>query len=158
MELHESAVKLRSLEIQRWTCSGYDQYRTNCIRCGHEFDQAFYRPLCEQQPTKISLVCQVCANELEARADDSPTETPKELSARIHFDWWGKCRTCEFWDGVRDFGLRDEPGGLCKNEKSALHGQMPWSEGHCEYWDSYDYETALEVLDGKWNHLCGPVS
>ena len=29
-------------------------------------------------------------------------ETPKELSVRIHYDWWNKCRTCEFWTGDRD--------------------------------------------------------
>lgn len=49
-------------------------------------------------------------------------ETEKELSVRIHYDWFYQCRTCQFWNG-----------------------------------DSYDYETALEAIDGKWNYLHNPT-
>ena len=80
-------------------------------------------------------------------------ETPKELSVRIHYDWLYQCRTCEFWDGQR--GYLDD-GGYCKNEKSPLFGAVTTWCGHCQCWDSYDYETALEVFDGKWNHIHCP--
>lgn len=74
------------------------------------------------------------------------TETEKEFSIRIHYDWWCMCRTCRFWTGSDV--TRMDPG-ICSNEKSALFKQETWTEGHCEKWDSYDIETAFEFLEGK---------
>lgn len=76
-------------------------------------------------------------------------ETPKELSVRIHYDWKGQCRTCTFWTGDR----AAVGSGFCKNEKSDLYELVTVTCGHCPCWDSYDYETALEVLDGRWDHI-----
>lgn len=84
-------------------------------------------------------------------------ETPKELSVRIHIDWLYQCRTCEHWDGRREFlPLGESENGHCINNKSPLFKECTSSCGHCECWDSYDYETALELFDGKWNHLFLP--
>lgn len=79
-------------------------------------------------------------------------ETPKELSVRIHYDWLNKCRTCSFWTGNRD----KMANGVCSNEKSDLHNLETTTNGHCKEWDSYDYKTALEVLDGEWDHIHNP--
>jgi hypothetical protein len=80
------------------------------------------------------------------------TETPKELSARIHYDWLYQCRTCEFWSGDRS-GVQD---GCCKNQESDLFNELTSICGHCKCWDSYDYETVLEVFDGKWDSIMNP--
>ena len=42
-------------------------------------------------------------------------------SVRLHEDWWGKCRTCRFW-------------------------QVTTTEGHCRQWDSFDVDVALETM------------
>lgn len=63
-------------------------------------------------------------------------------SYRLHEDWWGKCRTCEFWKSED----RWEPG-LCQNKKSPMFEQETWTEGHCQNWDSFDYHTALKILE-----------
>ena len=68
----------------------------------------------------------------------------KEESKRIHMDWWGKCRTCAFWQGSDE--TRMEPG-VCTNQASELHEQETWIDGYCVKWDSFDIETALEMLD-----------
>ena len=70
----------------------------------------------------------------------------KEESKRLHMDWWGKCRTCKFWQGT-DVGkqIRWNPG-QCANPVSELYLQETWTEGHCHKWDSFDIETALELL------------
>ena len=73
-------------------------------------------------------------------------ETPKQLSVRIHCDWLNKCRTCEFWGDNREDVLSKSN---CKNEKSPLFGELTTSDGYCSEWDSYDYETALEMFDEK---------
>lgn len=67
----------------------------------------------------------------------------KEESIRLHYDWWGQCRTCEFWQSAD----RKAPG-LCGNLTSPLYNNETWTEGHCEKWDSFDIETALEFLQG----------
>ena len=86
----------------------------------------------------------------------SPPETPKELSARIHYDWYAQCRTCEFW------ACKDRSDVLskasCDNKKSDMCGVVTTSSGHCKQWDTYDYETALEILDGKWDHIHNPLA
>jgi hypothetical protein len=67
-----------------------------------------------------------------------------EESYRLHEDWWGKCRTCEFWSSED----RWKPG-LCNNQKSLLFQQETWTEGHCSEWDSFDYPIALQLLDDE---------
>jgi len=74
----------------------------------------------------------------------------KEESIRIHSDWWGKCRSCRFWQGTdNNTGpikhLRWNPG-LCTQPDSPLFEQETWTEGHCEKWDSFDIETAFEIM------------
>jgi hypothetical protein len=68
----------------------------------------------------------------------------KQESRRIHEDWWGKCRTCAFWQGS---DLRRMVPGLCTNPISNLHGQITWTEGYCPKWDSFDIETAFELME-----------
>lgn len=70
----------------------------------------------------------------------------KAESIRLHYDWWGQCRTCEFW--IDSDITRFKPG-ICSNEKSALFKKVTWTEGDCDKWDSFDIETALEFLEGK---------
>ncbi len=41
--------------------------------------------------------------------------------------------------------------GVCSNENSSLFEQETWTEGHCSKWDSFDIDTALEFLDGKYS-------
>jgi hypothetical protein len=81
-------------------------------------------------------------------ADISPAE-----SLRLHTDWWGKCLTCRHWQTkvVMLHGelSRSQEPGLCGFEKSDLAGQETWIEGHCGWWDSYDVDTALRILDGE---------
>jgi hypothetical protein len=84
----------------------------------------------------------------------------KEESKRLHMDWWGKCRTCRFWQGT-DAGngdgsvgnqIRWNPG-QCSNPSSDLYGQETWTEGHCNQWDTFDLETAVELLEGNEENL-----
>ena len=78
----------------------------------------------------------------------------KEESKRLHIDWWGKCRICRFWQGTNNgdgsgtFGneVRWNPGP-CINPESDLYQQETWTEGHCQKWDSFDIDTAFELLD-----------
>jgi hypothetical protein len=76
----------------------------------------------------------------------------KEQSKLIHMDWWGKCRSCRFWGGSDknngprgDIIYRWNPG-LCTNEKSDMYQRETWTEGHCPKWDSFDIDTALELM------------
>lgn len=77
----------------------------------------------------------------------------KEQSRRLHADWWGKCRTCRFWQGCDAGNGSGTPGnqirwtpGPCTNPASDLYNQETWTDGHCAKWDSFDLETALEIL------------
>ncbi len=72
------------------------------------------------------------------------TQISKEESRRLHIDWWGKCRTCRFWASTDP--RRMEPA-QCTNPRSNMLNQETWTEGHCPQWDSFDIDTALEVLD-----------
>lgn len=76
-------------------------------------------------------------------------ETEKELSIRLHQDWYHQCRSCDQWLGDRTTVLT----GVCNNYKSYFFFEETRSNGRCKEWDSFDYETALEVIDGKWNAL-----
>jgi hypothetical protein len=67
----------------------------------------------------------------------------KAESIRIHLDWWGQCRTCEFWNGDR--GTGGIPWGECSNPKSM--NKRTTSDGDCKGWDSFDYEGACGALD-----------
>lgn len=71
-------------------------------------------------------------------------ETKKEFSIRIHQDWWGKCRTCISWKNSDN--ERWSPGN-CSNKNSVLFEQETWTEGHCPHWDSFDIETAIELME-----------
>jgi hypothetical protein len=77
----------------------------------------------------------------------------KDMSRRLHMDWWGKCRTCRYWHGT-DAGdgsgrmgnqvrWQDSP---CTNPASDRYQEVTTTEGHCSKWDSFDVETALELL------------
>jgi hypothetical protein len=80
-------------------------------------------------------------------------ESEKEFSLRIHMDWWGKCRTCRFWNGANGGHFNDprwEPA-ICENPASLHHGKETWTEGHCPKWDSYDIETAFELME-EWEN------
>lgn len=75
----------------------------------------------------------------------------KEESIRLHMDWWGKCRTCRHWTGTDKIieNGRSHPRwnpGTCNNDRSVLFGKETWTEGHCERWDSFDIDTALEMM------------
>ena len=76
-------------------------------------------------------------------------------SVRLHEDWWGKCRTCRFWNGAT--AIREGADGSrlvhlrwddaeCENPRSLLVGQVTTTEGHCRQWDSFDVDVALETM------------
>ncbi len=71
-------------------------------------------------------------------------EDPKEFSIRVHENWWGKCRSCLFWKGSDE---RRMESGTCDNPASDMYKKETWTEGHCVKWDSFDINTALELLD-----------
>lgn len=73
-------------------------------------------------------------------------ETPKELSKRIHLDWWGYCRSCHFWK-TNDPERFDITNTKCGNINSPMFDENTWTEGKCDYWDSYDTDTAIEVME-----------
>jgi hypothetical protein len=76
----------------------------------------------------------------------------KQESIRLHEDWWGQCRTCRFWEAPEGKGLhgvltRPNLGEfLCVSPLSKVSGQLTGSDGGCSKWDSFDTDTALEVL------------
>lgn len=82
-------------------------------------------------------------------------ETEKEISVRIHYDWWGKCRTCKHWQGNR-VDPKTLSDGTCQSGKSQLSQQQTTWNGHCNMWDTYDIDTAIEVLAGDWDHIHNP--
>ena len=70
---------------------------------------------------------------------------------RIHFNWWGQCRSCRFWGG--EDGLHSNNSiahrwnpGPCNNPLSPLFREETWTEGYCEKWDAFDLEIALEIM------------
>jgi hypothetical protein len=80
----------------------------------------------------------------------------KQESVRLHEDWWGKCRTCRFWNGadkVREREGREPLVSLrwedspCENPMSPWFGQVTSTEGECSKWDSFDVDTALAVIE-----------
>ena len=81
----------------------------------------------------------------------------KEISRRLHKDWWGKCRTCRFWGGTdngdgSDTGLSTSNAprwndGPCLNESSDLFKQETTTDGYCGKWDSFDIDIAFGLLD-----------
>lgn len=66
-------------------------------------------------------------------------------SLRLHLDWWQKCRTCEFWSGDR----KTCEDGLCEQPRGDFGGEITTSEGHCGNWESYDLETAMEIIQAE---------
>lgn len=79
-------------------------------------------------------------------------ETENELSVRIHYDWLNKCRTCKHWLGDR----AETHKGKCGSLSSEFNGQETSTDGHCPEWDTYDLDTAMEVLNGEWDHIHNP--
>ena len=71
----------------------------------------------------------------------------KEESRRLHLDWWGKCRTCLFWQGTDNGNHVRWNNALCNNPDSELYKKETWTEGHCSKWDSFDIQTAFEILE-----------
>ena len=67
---------------------------------------------------------------------------PKE-SYRIHLDWWGECRTCVHWSGDRIAST----GGKCEGTSSPNYGYRTFTSGNCQEWDSFDTDTALQVME-----------
>ena len=68
---------------------------------------------------------------------------------RLHLDWWGKCRTCSFWEGDR---TQVKNPAWCGNALSALFRSDVHAEGHCKEWDTYDIEAAVALLDNEEEH------
>lgn len=68
----------------------------------------------------------------------------RQESIRIHLDWWGKCRTCRFYNGDRG-ALGLAPAG-CMNEASPLHAETVTHEGHCGKWDTFDSDVAFGLM------------
>jgi hypothetical protein len=70
----------------------------------------------------------------------------------------GNCRTCSYWTGdIAGKGLHaPTESTVCDNAQSPLHGEMTTTCGYCQKWDSWDQETALEVLgtDGYLTECC----
>jgi hypothetical protein len=78
----------------------------------------------------------------------------KEQSKRLHCDWWGQCRTCRHWNGKSNGDGSDRRGneirwqdGNCENPASPLYQQETTTDGHCRKWDTFDIETALEIME-----------
>jgi len=76
-------------------------------------------------------------------------------SIRLHEDWWGKCRTCRFWNGADEARPREGLPPLvsirwhpsrCENPRSQLHSTEADMDGSCPQWDSFDVDVALEVM------------
>jgi len=73
----------------------------------------------------------------------------RKENIRIHWDWFGKCRTCKFWISNTD---RTQLEGKCSNQDSPNHLEEVWSEGYCKSWESFDPEMAnfvLKVVDKR---------
>jgi predicted ATP-dependent serine protease len=75
-----------------------------------------------------------------------------EESVRLHIDWYGKCRTCKFWNGASEpfktssrVHLRWNPS-KCENSQSPLFDQVTHTGGHCEKWETFDTPGAEEAL------------
>lgn len=66
-------------------------------------------------------------------------------SKRLHQDWWAQCRTCKFWSSTDPERGVANPG-MCDNLVSVNYKQETWSSGYCPQWDTFDIETALEIL------------
>ena len=71
---------------------------------------------------------------------------------RLHLDWWGKCRTCKYWDGDRtilSFG-----NCSCKDSQFYAHKDKyiaspicTYQDTICEKWCSFDIEAAEIVIE-----------
>ncbi len=72
----------------------------------------------------------------------------KAESIRLHYDWWGKCRTCAFWDGA-DGPRGNQPrweDSPCTNPRSESFNEITDTDFGCKKWDSFDLDTALELI------------
>ncbi len=71
----------------------------------------------------------------------------KEESIRLHMGWWGMCRTCRHWTGTDSEDRPRWHPGKCTNPKSPLFEEETWISGECPKWDSFDIDTALEIME-----------
>jgi len=63
---------------------------------------------------------------------------------RIHLDWYGECRTCEFWKGDRaDVHYMGE----CGNKESDMYLKDTTHCGHCRWWKTFDDESRKIAVD-----------
>jgi len=64
------------------------------------------------------------------------------------------CRTCRFWKTSDP--ERFDNNSRCGNINSPLFNENTWTEGQCDYWDSYDIDTALEIIENdekRFRHI-----
>ncbi len=71
---------------------------------------------------------------------------------RLHWDWFGECRTCKWWTGIRTSwpqGSRPRESfrAKCSNNASDGFDEEVSCDGDCPEWDSYDVDAALYVLE-----------
>ena len=76
----------------------------------------------------------------------------RKESVRLHLDWTGKCKTCQFWNVPDGTAIVRGSSGTslaifeCSNVRSAQNGRKMDSEGNCPQWDCFDVDTALEAM------------
>lgn len=76
----------------------------------------------------------------------------KEESLRLHLDWYGKCRTCKFWQGTDELDKEGNvirakwDSGLCTHPKSPFYQLNVFTEGYCQEWESFDPEVENELF------------
>lgn len=70
---------------------------------------------------------------------------------RIYEQWYGKCYTCHFWGGKRDYPTKD---GRCEKVESDLYKEVTTTDGHCDKWDAFEDKIIFELLE-KWNKDAG---
>lgn len=67
-------------------------------------------------------------------------------AVRVHFDWYGKCRTCKFWCSDNGRQVFDQKGWRCDCESSVLYNKETWWDGHCEKWETFYLDAAKEAI------------
>lgn len=88
---------------------------------------------------------------LNAKTMEMFMNVSKEESIRLHMDWWGKCRTCSYWIGTDEGDNPRWNDGKCTNSQSPLFEEIVSTEGYCPKWNSFDLETACEIMEQEEN-------
>lgn len=70
----------------------------------------------------------------------------RDESFRLLEDWWNKCRTCRYWSASDEDRIKMTPS-ICSNINSPLFEHETWTEGYCRYWDAFDIDVAIDVID-----------